>query len=82
MDRTKPTVTRIVSIDPDLLIDVIHRMKQAAFDECYPGESILMPLTDEITLSYSPAKEFCKPLHTSGSNARIGSEFLDSALLS
>jgi hypothetical protein len=60
------TVTHLVTCDPDQLIEIGHRMKAAAFDQALPGDSVLMPLTSEITLCYHPAREFVKPVHRSG----------------
>lgn len=59
-------VTRFVAIHPDKLIELGHRLKAAAMDQCYPGQSVTASLTAEITLYYSPEKEFCKPIHKIG----------------
>lgn len=59
-------VTRFVTCDPDKLIELGHRLKQAAMDQCYPGESVTAALTEQITLVYHPEREFCKPLHKMG----------------
>lgn len=67
---TQPTiVTRFVTCDPDKLIELGHRLKQAAMDTCYPGQSVTAAFTPEITLLYHPEKEFCKPLHRLGDQA-------------
>lgn len=70
MDKTTDTqateVTRFIECDPDKLIELGHRLKQAAMDSCYPGQSVTAKLTAEITLLYNPSKEFCKPLHKLG----------------
>lgn len=55
-------VTTLVRITPDALVDIAQRMKSQAMDYAYPGEVVLVPLTQEITLLYEPAQEFCKPL--------------------
>lgn len=59
-------VQRLIEVDPDKLIELGHRLKAAAFDGAYPGDSILIPFTPGITLLYHPEKEFVKPLHTTG----------------
>lgn len=60
------TVTRFIACDPDKLIELGHRLKQAAMDECYPGQSVTAQLTTDITLLYHPEKEFTKPVHKIG----------------
>ena len=70
---TAPAITRFVEISPDTLLDLGHRIKAAAMDGCYPGQSVTMSLNAEITLVYHPSKEFCKPLHVLGdSSPRVG----------
>lgn len=79
MDKTIETqgteVTRFIACDPDKLIELGHRLKQAAMDECYPGQSVTAKLTDEITLLYHPEREFCKPLHKNGPIGTYGTGF-------
>lgn len=60
------TVAHLVECHPDQLIELGHRMKQSAMDTALPGDSVLLPLTDKITLVYHPEKEFTKPVHRSG----------------
>jgi hypothetical protein len=62
-------VTRFIEVNPDKLIELGHRLKQSAMDECYPGQSVTAALTAEITLLYHPEREFCKPLHRLGDQA-------------
>jgi hypothetical protein len=73
MDRTIDTqatnVTRFIECDPDKLIELGHRLKQAAMETCYPGQSVTASLTQEITLIYHPEREYCKPLHRLGDQA-------------
>lgn len=73
MDKTIETqgtnVTRFIECDPDKLIELGHRLKQAAMETCYPGQSVTASLTQEITLLYHPEKEYCKPLHRLGDQA-------------
>lgn len=73
MDRTIETqatqVTRFIECDPDKLIELGHRLKAAAMETCYPGQSVTAALTSEITLLYHPEKEYCKPLHRLGDQA-------------
>lgn len=70
MDRTIETqstnVTRFIECDPDKLIELGHRLKAAAMETCYPGQSVTAALTQEITLLYHPEREYCKPLHRLG----------------
>lgn len=79
MDKTIETqgteVTRFIACDPDKLIELGHRLKQAAMDACYPGQSVTAKLTDEITLLYHPEKEFTKPLHKTGAVGTYGTAF-------
>lgn len=79
MDKTIETqstdVTRFIECDPDKLIELGHRLKQAAMDGCYPGQSVTARLTDEITLLYHPEREFTKPLHKSGAVGTYGTAF-------
>jgi len=56
------TVTKLVKIKPDDLIELAQRLKSQAMDYAYPGEVVMVPLTGEITLLYEPESEFCKPL--------------------
>ena len=71
MDKITETqstnVTRFIEVDPDKLIELGHRLKAAAMDNCYPGQSVFAEFTREVTFLYHPNKEFCKPLHTVGS---------------
>jgi len=73
MDKTIETqgtnVTRFIECDPDKLIELGHRLKAAAMETCYPGQSVTAALTTEITLLYHPQKEYCKPLHRVGDQA-------------
>lgn len=73
MDKTIDTqgiqVSRFIEVDPDKLIELGHRLKAAAFDTCYPGQSVTASLTTEITLFYHPDKEYCKPIHRIGDQA-------------
>jgi hypothetical protein len=73
MDKTIETqatnVTRFIECDPDKLIELGHRLKQAAMETCYPGQSVTASLTQEITLLYNPEREYCKPLHRLGDQA-------------
>ena len=59
-------ITRFIEVDPDKLIEIGYRIKQAAMDESYPGQSITHEFSNDITLIYHPEREFCKPLHRSG----------------
>lgn len=59
-------VSHLIQCSPDQLIDLGHRMKQAAMDTALPGDSVLLPLTEKITLVYHPEKEFTKPVHRTG----------------
>lgn len=59
-------ITRFIECDPDKLIELGHRLKQAAMEQCYPGQSVSAQLTQEITLLYHPEREFCKPIHRIG----------------
>ena len=59
-------VTRVVRVNPDQLIELAHRLKSQAMDFAYPGQVVLAPLTDEITLFYEPEAEFLKPVHRIG----------------
>ena len=73
MDKTIDTqgthVTRFIECDPDKLIELGHRLKQAAMETCYPGQSVMAALSQDITLLYNPEKEYCKPLHRLGDQA-------------
>jgi hypothetical protein len=60
-------VQRLIEVDPDKLIEIGHRLKAAAMDKAYPGESVMVPFTQGITLLYHPEREYVKPLHTTGS---------------
>lgn len=75
MDKTIDTqaieVSRFIEVDPDKLIELGHRLKAAAMDGAYPGQSVTAALTQEITLFYHPEKEFCKPLHKMGGAVAI-----------
>lgn len=64
MTDAKPRVVQLIPIDPDQLIDLGHRIKQTAMDNAYPGDSVLIPFTDDITFVFRPEREFQKPLHT------------------
>lgn len=55
-------VTKIVKVTPDQLIEIAQRLKSQAMDSAYPGEVVMTPLNDDITLVYQPESEFCKPL--------------------
>jgi len=59
-------ISRVIECDPDKLIEIGHRLKQAAFDMALPGESVLIQLTHGIKLCYNPEKEFVKPVHKVG----------------
>jgi hypothetical protein len=69
------TTTRFIECNPDKLIELGHRIKAAAMDLCYPGESVTAKFSDEITLIYHPDKEFCKPLHKIGNLSGYGTSF-------
>lgn len=56
------TITTLVKINPDTLSELAQRLKSQAMDYAYPGEVVMVPLNDRITLLYEPASEFCKPL--------------------
>jgi hypothetical protein len=79
MDKTIETqgtlVTRFIECDPDKLIELGHRLKAAAMDQCYPGESVTTQFSSGITLIYHPDKEFCKPLHKVGPVGTYGTAF-------
>ena len=48
------TVSRIIRIDPDELASIAHRMKIAAFDRAYPGESISINFAPGLTFVFTP----------------------------
>lgn len=56
------SVTKLVTVKPEDLIELAQRLKSQAMDYAYPGEVVMVPLTAEITLLYKPEQEFCKPL--------------------
>ena len=64
-----PRVHTLVSVDPDKLIELGHRLKQHAMDFALQGESLTVPLTDKILLVYEPADGYVKPNHTFGAPA-------------
>lgn len=66
LETQSTNVTRFIECSPDKLIELGHRLKQAAMENCYPGESVTAQLTEQITLLYRPEREFCKPLHRIG----------------
>lgn len=57
-------VLKLIEVDPDEIIKLGHKLKQAAMDCAFPGDSVLISLTDEISLVYRPEKEFLKPKQT------------------
>ena len=65
-ENSPAIVTTIITVNPDHLIELGHRLKQTAMDNALPGQTLLVALTDEITLSYQPEKEFVKPVHKAG----------------
>lgn len=69
------TVSRFIECNPDKLIELGHRMKAAAMDQAFPGESIIARFTDGITLIYHPEREFTKPLHKTGAVGTYGTGF-------
>ena len=48
------TVSRIIRVDPDELASIAHRMKIAAFDRAYPGESISIQFAPGLTFVFTP----------------------------
>ena len=66
-ESSPPIVTKLIEVDPDVLIGLGQRLKQAAMDTAYPGESVIAELTDGIYVVYHPEKEFLKPLYKTGS---------------
>lgn len=56
-----PAVWTVVSVDPDRLIELGHRLKQHAMDFARSGETLTAPLTESILLVYEPPAEMTKP---------------------
>jgi hypothetical protein len=48
------TVSRIVRVDPDELASIAHRLKIAAFDRAYPGESVSINFAPGLTFVFTP----------------------------
>lgn len=69
------SITRMIEVEPDRLIELGHRLKQAAMESCQRGESVTVPFTTSITLVYHPEREFCKPNHKYGSIGTYGTAF-------
>jgi hypothetical protein len=61
-----PSVQKLIEVDPDKLIEAGQRLKQAAMDLAYPGDSVTLPFTSDIWLVYHPEREFLKPIHKGG----------------
>lgn len=59
-------VAYAIEVEPDLLIELGHRLKAAAMDAALPGQSVTVPLTNNINLVYNPEREFIKPAHKAG----------------
>jgi hypothetical protein len=68
-ELTAPTVTRLLEVQPDQLIELGHRLKQAAMDSAYPGDSVTAELSPGIWVVYHPEREFLKPVHKGGVHA-------------
>lgn len=71
------TITTLVKINPDTLSELAQRLKSQAMDFAYPGEVVMVPLNDRITLLYEPASEFCKPLTRVGYSATYNAQEVD-----
>lgn len=73
---TTPTVWTTISVDPDKLIELGHKLKQHAMDFARSGETLTVPLTDLILLVYEPPLEMTKPHVSYGAPAVLsfGSE--------
>ena len=69
-------ITKLVPIKPDDLIELAQRLKTQAMDHAYPGEVVMVPLTEEITLLYTPEREFCKPLTRLGFKNESATTFI------
>jgi hypothetical protein len=66
---TTPKVHTLISVNPDRLIELGHKLKAHAMDFAQYGETLTVPLTDRIWLVYEPTLEYCKPEHKFGSPA-------------
>ena len=74
--KTETKITRLIKIEPDTLLEIAQRFKSQAMDFCYPGQAILTPLNEEITLMYEPSEEYIKPVYRRGTVA-ISAQVLD-----
>lgn len=66
LDKAPSQVIRLIEVEPHKLIELGQRLKAAAMDRAYPGQSVIIQLTSDIALVYNPEREFCKPLHRTG----------------
>ena len=58
-----PQVWTIISVDPDKLIELGHKLKQHALDFAKTGECLTVPLTEKILFVYQPEANMTKPDH-------------------
>jgi len=66
---TTPKVHTLISVNPDRLIELGHKLKAHAMDFAQYGETLTIALTDRIWLVYEPSLEYCKPEHKFGAPA-------------
>jgi hypothetical protein len=65
-------VSRIVRVDPDELASIAHRLKIAAFDRAYPGESVAVDFAPGLTFVYTPSVHETKVVQKSLDGGFIG----------
>lgn len=59
-------VVKCIEVEPSQLIEIGQRLRSAAMDRAYPGQSVIIPFTPDLAFIYNPEREFCKPVHRVG----------------
>lgn len=54
-------VKQLVQVNPDWLIELGHRMKAAAMDQAFPGDSVRAEFTPDIDVIFTPDRDYQKP---------------------
>jgi hypothetical protein len=66
------TVSRIIRVDPDELASIAQRMKIAAYDRAFPGESVSIQFAPGLTFVYTPPVEQTKSVQKTLAGGFIG----------
>jgi len=66
------TVSRMIRVDPDELASIAQRLKIAAYDRAFPGESVSVQFAPGLTFVYTPPVEQTKSVQKTLAGGFIG----------